>query len=49
MQVATGTLVVTTGAGHVVVVYRLAAVGRLAVQVATGTLVVVLVAQVVVV
>ena len=41
--------VVITGAGQVVVVYALAAVGPLGVQVATGTLVVLFVAQVVVV
>lgn len=49
VQVATGTLVVTTGAGQVVVVYALAAVGPLGVQVATGILVKLFVAQVVVV
>ena len=49
VQVATGTLVVTTGAGQVVVVQLLADVGDDAVQVATGTLVVLLVPHVVVV
>lgn len=46
---ATGTLVVTTGAGQVVVVYALAAVGPLGVHVATGTFAVLFVPQVVVV
>ena len=47
VHVATGTLVVTAGAGQVVVVKALAAVGPLAVHVATATLVVLLVPQVV--
>jgi hypothetical protein len=47
VQVATGTLVVTTGAGQVVAVQALPAVAAAAVQVATGTFVVLFGVQVV--
>jgi hypothetical protein len=47
VQVATATLVVTTGAGQVVAVQLLPAAAVAAVQEATGTLVVLLVPQVV--
>ena len=49
VQSDTSTFVVTIGAGQVVVVYELAAVGPLAAHVAAGTFVVLLVLQVVVV
>ena len=49
VQFATGTFVVTTGAGHVVVFQRVAALAAMGVHVATGTLVVMAVPQVVVV
>ena len=48
-QLATGTLVVTTGAGQLVVVYPLPDVGPDTTQVAVGAFVVLLVLQVVVV
>ena len=48
-QLATATLVVTTGAGQLVVVYPLPDVGPDAAQVAVGAFVVLLVLQVVVV
>ena len=48
-QLATGTFVVCTAAGHVTVVKPLPEVGPVAAQLATGTFVVLLVPQVVVV